>query len=186
MSAIATPQSTVKVAPAETPVIRSAAARRVMAGLRIVIGWTFLWAFLDKAFALGFSTEAGNGWIEGGSPTTGYLMGASEGWFGGMWSALAGTAFADWLFMLGLLGLGVAAILGIGLRVAAVAGVLMAVFMYASQLPITAGATNPVTTAHWYYAFLFVLFPLVDAGRTWGLAGAWERVPFVRGTRWLR
>ena len=24
--------------------------------LRIAMGWTFLWAFLDKAFALGFST----------------------------------------------------------------------------------------------------------------------------------
>lgn len=170
---------------AEAPVVRSSAARRVLAALRIVIGWSFLWAFLDKTFALGFNTQAGNGWIEGGSPTTGYLMGASDGWFGPMWAALAGTAVADWLFMLGLLGLGVAALLGIGLRVAAVAGVALAVFMYASQLPLT-GATNPVTTAHWYYALLFVLFPLVDAGRTWGLAGLWERTGLVRAASWLR
>ena len=166
-------------------VVRSRAGRRVLSVLRIVVGWTFLWAFLDKTFALGFNTQAGNGWIEGGSPTTGYLMGASDGWFGPMWAALAGTAVADWLFMLGLLGLGVAALLGIGLRVAAVAGVALAVFMYASQLPLT-GATNPVTTAHWYYALLFVLFPLVDAGRTWGLAGLWERTGLVRAASWLR
>lgn len=168
-----------------TPVVRSTAARRVIAALRVVIGWSFLWAFLDKTFALGFTTQAGNGWIEGGSPTTGYLMGASEGTFGGLWQALAGTAFADWTFMLGLLGLGLAAILGIGLRAAAVAGVLLAGFMFLSQLPLT-GSTNPVTTAHWYYALLFVLFPLVDAGRTWGLAGMWERLPLVRSTAWLR
>ena len=112
-------------------------------------------------------------------------MGASEGWFGSLWSALAGNPVADWLFMLGLLGLGLAAILGIGLRVAAVAGVLLAAFMYLSQLPLT-GATNPVTTAHWYYALLFVLFPLVDAGRTWGLAAIWERIPLVRSAPWLR
>lgn len=185
MTAIAAPKTAPQTG-AEAPVVRSAAGRRVFAALRIVIGWTFLWAFIDKLFGLGFSTQAGNGWIEGGSPTTGYLMGASEGWFGPLWQALAGSAVADWLFMLGLLGLGLAAILGIGLRLAAVAGVLMAGFMYISQLPIVEGATNPVTTAHWYYALLFVLFPLLDAGRTWGLAGMWERVPFVRGTRWLR
>ena len=185
MTATPTRPAAVQAQAPDTPVVRSAGARRVLAALRIVIGWTFLWAFLDKTFALGFNTEAGNGWIEGGSPTTGYLMGASDGWFGPLWQTLAGTALADWLFMLGLLGLGIAAILGVGLRIAAIAGVLMAGFMYASQLPLT-GATNPITTSHWYYALLFVLFPMVDAGRTWGLAGAWERVPFVRGTRWLR
>ena len=171
---------------AEAPVVRSSAARRVLAALRIVIGWSFLWAFLDKAFALGYSTEAGNGWIQGGSPTSGYLMGASDGWLGGMFAALSGVAVVDWLFMLGLLGLGIAAVLGIGLRVAAVAGVAMAGMMYLSQLPLEAGATNPVTTSHWYYILLFVLFPLTDAGRTWGLAGLWERMPVVRSVSWLR
>jgi thiosulfate dehydrogenase (quinone) large subunit len=185
MTAIETRPAPLQAPAPETSVVRSTAARRVLAALRFVIGWTFLWAFLDKTFALGFSTEAGNGWIEGGSPTAGYLMGASEGWFGPLWQSLSGTAIADWLFMLALLGLGIAAILGIGLRVAAVAGVLLAGSMYLSQLP-PSGATNPITTTHWYYALLFVLFPLLDAGRTWGLAGVWERLPLVRSASWLR
>lgn len=189
MTAIDTRPAAAAPAPAaaEPHVVGSVAARRVIAALRIVVGWSFLWAFLDKTFALGFTTEAGNGWIEGGSPTTGYLSGAAEGWFGGLFSALAGVALVDWVFMLGLLGLGLAAILGVGLRVAAVAGVAMAAMMYASQLPLEVGAaTNPITTTHWYYALLFVIFPLVDAGRTWGLAGLWERTPMVRAARWLR
>ena len=54
---------------------------RAIAALRIAFGFTFLWAFLDKAFALGFATgkdEAGTvdyfgdaAWINGGSPTEG-------------------------------------------------------------------------------------------------------------------
>jgi hypothetical protein len=171
MTATVTPPASSQIRLPDTPVVRSSAARRVIAGLRIVIGWSFLWAFMDKPFALGFSTEAGNGWIHGNSPTTGYLMGASEGWFGSLWSALAGNPIADWLFMLGLLGLGVAAIAGIGLRIAAVAGVLLATFMYLSQLPLT-GATNPHLRFNywhdieedWDYDFVEVS---TDGGNTW-------------------
>jgi hypothetical protein len=35
---------------------REVRAARVWGMLRIALGWTFLWAFLDKAFALGFAT----------------------------------------------------------------------------------------------------------------------------------
>jgi hypothetical protein len=36
--------------------IHTKGLQRVFALLRLALGWTFLWAFLDKAFALGFST----------------------------------------------------------------------------------------------------------------------------------
>src|SRR5207247_2311260 len=36
--------------------IHTKGLQRVFAVLRLAMGWTFLWAFLDKAFALGFST----------------------------------------------------------------------------------------------------------------------------------
>lgn len=170
----------------QTTVVRSPAGRRVLAALRIVVGFNFLWAFLDKAFGLSFTTPADNAWFSGGSPTRGYLTGASEGWFGAMWEPMAGNAAVDLLFMLALLGLGVAALAGIGLRVAAVAGVLLALFFYLSQLPLAAGeATNPVTTSHWYYALIFPLLPLLDAGRTWGLAATWQRLTAVRERPWL-
>jgi thiosulfate dehydrogenase (quinone) large subunit len=169
------------------PVVRSEPARRIIAALRIVIGFNFLWSFLDKAFGLGYNTAAEGAWFAGGSPTQGYLMGASEGWLGPMWAAMAGNPVVDVLFMMALLGLGLAAIFGAGLRLAAGAAVLLSVGFYLSQLPIEAGvATNPVTTAHWYYLLLFLLFPLVDAGRTWGVANIWERFAIVRKAPWLR
>ena len=36
--------------------------------LRILMGWLFLWTFLDKTFGLGFATTAEKAWIAGGSP----------------------------------------------------------------------------------------------------------------------
>jgi thiosulfate dehydrogenase (quinone) large subunit len=168
-------------------VVSFSAGRKVLAALRIVVGFNFLWAFLDKTFGLQYSTAAENAWIAGGSPTRGYLMGASEGTFGGLWSALAGNVVVDVLFMMALLGLGIAALLGIGLSIAAGAGMLLSIFFYLSQLPLEAGAaTNPVTTSHWYYFLLFLLFPLFDAGRTWGLAGRWERLAIVERLPLLR
>ncbi|HEX4815523.1 MAG TPA: hypothetical protein VFV66_22495, partial [Nonomuraea sp.] len=103
----------------------------VWAIARISIGWVFLWAFLDKTFGWGFATPANRAWIEGGSPTTGFLKGTGENALGGFFSALAGQAWVDWLFMAGLLGIGLALILGVGTRIAAVTGSLMLVLMWA-------------------------------------------------------
>jgi len=168
-------------------VVRSSLGRRVIAALRIVIGFNFLWSFLDSTFGLGYSTSSEDAWIAGASPTEGYLMGASDGAFGAAWEAMAGNPVVDVLFMLALLGLGVAAISGAGLRIAAIAGLLLAGSMYLSQLPLEAGeANNPLTTDHWYYVLLFAMFPLVDAGRTWGVAGIWERFSIVQRFPWLR
>ena len=38
----------------EEDVLRSSPARKVLAGLRIVLGWYFLWAFIDKIFGFGY------------------------------------------------------------------------------------------------------------------------------------
>jgi CPA2 family monovalent cation:H+ antiporter-2 len=37
------------------------------------MGFVFLWAFLDKTFGFGYATASGKGWIDGGSPTEGFL-----------------------------------------------------------------------------------------------------------------
>ena len=52
----------------DRPIVGSLAARRVLAVLRIMFGFYFLWAFLDKTFGLGFATPAAKAWINGGSP----------------------------------------------------------------------------------------------------------------------
>lgn len=158
------------------------ATKAVLGVTRIVVGWTFLWAFIDKAFGLGYATPSGKGWIDGGSPTKGFLGGAADGPFKGIYNDLAGTAFADWLFMLGLLGIGVAMLLGIGMRIAGVAGVLLYVLMWTVVLP---PANNPITDEHILGALIVATLALVGAGDYFGLGHWWRETTLVRRLPWL-
>ncbi|MEV0168474.1 hypothetical protein [Nonomuraea fuscirosea] len=151
----------------------------VWAAARIAIGWIFLWAFLDKTFGWGFATPADRAWINGGSPTTGFLKGTGENALGGLFSGLAGQAWVDWLFMAGLLGIGLALVLGIGIRVAAGAGTLMLVLMWAAELPL---ANNPFMDDHIVYAIVLVGLALTGAGTTLGLGN----LPVVQRNAWLK
>jgi hypothetical protein len=51
-------------------------AAKFLAVFRVVLGFEFLWAFLDKTFGLGYATPAERAWINGGSPTKGFLRSA--------------------------------------------------------------------------------------------------------------
>ena len=152
-------------------------ARYLLAALRFSLGWVFLWAFLDKTWGLGFATPAENAWVEGASPTTGYLGNAVSGPFADFYNGLAGSAVVDWLFMLGLLGIGLALILGIGMRIAAVAGVLMLVMMWTAVLP---PENNPFMDDHIIYSLVLVLLAVVGAGRFLGLGSQWEQLSIVQ------
>jgi thiosulfate dehydrogenase [quinone] large subunit len=153
----------------------------------------FLWAFLDKTFGLGYATPSAKAWINGGSPTKGFLSSIDVGPFQGMFHSLAGTPFADWAFMLGLLGIGVALIAGIGLRIAAGAAVLMMSMMWFAEYPLAqhtsagkpSGSTNPITDYHFIYAVSAVTVALTYAGNTWGLGRWWAELPVVQKHRWL-
>lgn len=57
----------------------TATQAHVLAGLRLLTGFVFLWAFLDKTFGFGYATGSGRGWIDGGSPTEGFLGGVAVG-----------------------------------------------------------------------------------------------------------
>ncbi|MEU4428857.1 DoxX family membrane protein [Actinoplanes sp. NPDC024001] len=161
------------------------AAARALAVLRITTGFVFLWAFLDKTFGFGFATPAERAWINGGSPTKGFLSSLETGPFTGFFHSIAGATWANWLFMLGLLGIGVAMILGIGLRVAAVAAALMMAFMWVAEWPLAAGSSNPVVDYHVIYGVSAVVLALTYAGHTWGLGRRWARLPLVQRRRWL-
>ena len=128
-----------------------------MAGIRLALGWVFLWAFLDKAFGLGFATPSERSWFNGGSPTNGFL-GSAEGPFSGFYHSIAGTGIADAFFMTGLLGIGLALMLGIGMRVAAGAGALLTVMMWTAVLPPT---TNPFMDDHLIYAAILIVLALL-------------------------
>jgi len=144
---------------------------------RISVGFVFLWAFLDKLFGLGFATPAAKSWLNGGSPTAGFLMGSSDGPMGGLFSALAGQAWVDWLFMLGLLGIGSALMLGIGMRIAAASGTVMLLMMYAAVMPVT---SNPFLDQHLIYAMVLIGLALGLAGDTLGLGKWWASTSLVK------
>ena len=93
-------------------------AARSLAALRIAFGLTFLWAFFDKLFGLGYATPEERAWINGGDPTAGFLKG-SEGPFDSFYHSLVGDWWVSPLFMIGLAGIGLALTLGIGMRIAA-------------------------------------------------------------------
>ncbi|MFC7532807.1 hypothetical protein [Actinoplanes sp. GCM10030250] len=168
-------------------------AARLLAVLRIATGFVFLWAFLDKTFGLGYSTAAERAWLNGGSPTKGFLSSIDVGPFAGFFTSIAGAAWADWLFMLGLLGIGVALILGIGLRVAAAAAGLMMAFMWIAEWPpaqtTNSGeptrSSNPVVDYHVIYGLSAAVVALTYAGHTWGLGRWWAGLPIVQKNRWL-
>ena len=159
------------------------AAIRIVAGVtRLALGWVFLWAFLDKTFGLGFATPADAAWLKGGSPTTGYLS-SIDGTFADFFNGMAGHAWADWLFMLGLLGIGVALMLGVFMNLAALSATVMLVFMWMAALPLE---NNPFLDDHLVYAAVAVLLALMGAGRWLGLGAMWERLPFVQRSPLLK
>lgn len=158
------------------------AAWYALAATRVLLGFVFLWAFLDKTFGLGVATTAAKAWVNGGSPTTGFLtMGVNpESPFADFFHGLAGSSVIDWLFMLGLLGVGVALVLGVGLRMAAVAGTALLLMMWAASLPLE---NNPLVDDHIVYAA--VLWVIAAGRREFSVASWWTSLETVKKNKWL-
>jgi thiosulfate dehydrogenase [quinone] large subunit len=184
--------------------VRTRGLQRVMGVLRIAMGWTFLWAFIDKAFGLGFSTgrnaETGaivfggpDAWVNGGSPTAGVVGFALKGPFKGAIQTVTGyemtqagpqvAAWVDWLYMVTLLAIGVALILGIATKLAAIGGIAwMAVFYLATAIwP----EHNPFLDEHIVEILVLAAVLLANAGRYYGLGKAWQKLGFVKDRRYL-
>jgi thiosulfate dehydrogenase [quinone] large subunit len=165
------------VRPARVNAPAKGAAAYVWAITRLSLGWIFLWAFLDKLFGLGHETPGARAWIDGGSPTGGFLKNSPTGPFEGIYNDIAGAMWADWLFMIGLAGIGAALILGIGIRIAAAAGALLMVMMWAAVLP---PESNLFMDDHIIYALVLAGLALVSAGNTLGLGKWWGNTKLVR------
>lgn len=182
--------------------VPSGAWREWGAVARILLGFTFLWAFLDKAFGLGYTTKSASAWLFGfgdGSPTYGFLKFGSnpEGPFAGTFNGMADkspNAFWNWLFMFALVGVGVAFIFGIFMRLAAVGGSLLLFLMYLAEAPwakytdasgATVAGNNPIIDDHIIYGVVMITLMLLMAGRTWGLGRWWESLGFVKKLPWL-
>ena len=188
--------------------IHTKGLQRVVAALRLAMGWTFLWAFLDKAFALGFSTgrvlnEAGetvkidffgaDAWIHGASPTAGAIGFALKGPFADVIQTVTGfqmtqtgprvAGWVDWVYMVSMLLIGLGLITGVMTRLAAMGGIIwMAVFYLGTAIwP----EHNPFLDDHVVDAIVLVALILANAGRYYGLGKVWQRMEFVRDRRYL-
>lgn len=156
----------------------------ISALIRISLGWVFLWAFLDKLFGLGFATTAEKAWINGGSPTLGFLKFGTSGPFAGIFQAMAGNTFVDWLFMLGLLGIGVALLLGIATRLAGWSGALMMLLMWLAVLP---KENNPFMDDHIIYGLILIWMTYKpNVANTLGVGKWWSELEFVKRFPFLR
>jgi thiosulfate dehydrogenase [quinone] large subunit len=166
--------------------------------LRLLLGWSFLWAFLDKMFGLGFATcraadssaidfGCDAAMINGGSPTYGLLeFGTQSSHTGGLFSWMASSGpdsigWADIGFMLALLLGGAALMLGIAVRSAAIGSAVLMVFMF---LAVDVWpANNPINSSHVIEGFAFLGIATVGAGRLslqkWfaGFGGPLAKIP---------
>ncbi len=153
-----------------------------LAGGRILLGLIFLWAFFDKWIGLGYATSSSKAWMNGGSPTNGFLHGV-EGPFSSFFHSLAGNVWVDWLFMIGLLGIGLALTFGIVVRLAAVTGSILLFLMWMASLPIQ---TNPIIDDHLVYITLLLAIAYGLPQQKWSLAKWWRSQPLIKRNAWLQ
>ena len=162
-----------------------------LAALRVGVGFVFLWAFVDKLLGLGYSTPSERAWLNGGSPTKGFLSKVDVGPFAGFFRDIAGNVVVDWLFMLGLLGIGAAVLSGVALRLAAASGTLLMALMWAAEWHPArftgAGeatrSTNPLVDYHVVYALALIVVAVTYAGDRFGLGRPRAQLPLVRRHR---
>jgi thiosulfate dehydrogenase (quinone) large subunit len=86
------------------------------------------------------------------------------------------------LFMVGLIGIAVALVLGIAMRLACIAGALLVVLMWSASLP---PQDDLFMDNHIIYALLLIGLAAVGAGNTFGLGKRWARTGLVQRYRWL-
>lgn len=135
--------------------------RNIFNVLRVAMSFIFLWAFVDKLFGFGLATKPESAWINGGSPTTGFLANAVQGPLSGFFNSLSGIEIVDWLFMLGLLFIGLTFLFNKYVKYGAIAGMIMMALMY---LALLFPDNNPLIDDHIIYFLVFALFFSRDTG----------------------
>ncbi len=142
--------------------------------LRVTLGWLFLYSGYSKIASGTFSAA-------------GLLKGAKT--FPELYAWFASSGNIEWVNLLneyGQLLIGIALILGVGVRVASYAGALMMLLYYFPSLDFPkAGERNFIVDDHIIYIAIFLVLASVRAGRTLGLEATAERT-VAKGQSWYR
>lgn len=157
--------------------------QKVWVLLRLALAEVFLWAFLDKVFGWGFATAANKSWLLGNSPTLGFLKFGTSGPLAGFYQTLAGNPIVDWLFMMGLLLVGLGLLSGIMIRLTCWGGALLMFLIYLAAWP---PKNNPLIDEHIVYIFVLVGLNIVSAGEWWGWGSWWSQTALVKKHSWLK
>ncbi|MEK6898580.1 MAG: hypothetical protein AABW79_00605 [Nanoarchaeota archaeon] len=155
--------------------------------LRILIGLIFLWAFFDKLIGLGFATclntetqkleiMCDKAWLNGGSPTFGYLSYATKGPLAGFYQSLASLPIVDWLFMFGLLGVGLTLTFGFLIRFGSLVGALMLFLMWTAVFP---PEHHPFVDDHIINIIILLGLAFINTGKNWSLGNWWLNLSFL-------
>jgi thiosulfate dehydrogenase [quinone] large subunit len=171
-----------------TDMPRSVGANIAWAAIRVALAVVFLWTFLDKTLALGWATgrDAKTGtvaflgkdaWISGASPTAGFLKFGTSGPLAPLFKAISGSPVVDWLFMLGMGGVGLGLLLGVAWRLTISAGVALMVLL---RLAVWTDPNNPIVDEHVVYALVLLGIAAAPYARWASLDRWWRRIGIVR------
>lgn len=149
---------------------------RLLAVTRIVLAWFMIWPFFDKMFGLGYQTPAGQGMIDGGSPSS-FVVFADGGLLKPFWDSVGGNSAVDVLMMVGIIAIGIALLLGIGSKIACVAFTVFLLLMYSLHVP---PSDNPLIDYRITWILLTWIVYFGKGFEKYSLCDRWKELPFVR------
>jgi len=157
-----------------------------IAALRVVVGWVFLYAGIEKIFGAEPFTAAS--FLQFG--TAGTAPGAAEGAIvnptQAFWVDLASNAAAigviDFLVPFGQVAIGAALVLGLGTRLAGAMGFLMMSFITIAAWDFAFGIANYTAVL----AITALLLGIMRAGEIYGVDAIVDEQPVVKRTPVLR
>jgi thiosulfate dehydrogenase [quinone] large subunit len=159
-----------------------------IAVVRVATGIVFLTAGLEKW--LGAEPFSAAGFLKFGTLGTPVLGSAAEGVVYNpthdFWVSLAGNAtlmpVLNWLVVFGEIAIGLALVLGVGTRIAAVAGTLMMALFFIAAWNFEHGIVNEQLM----YGIVAGFLGVIAAGRYFGVDALIEKATTVRHTPQLR
>lgn len=155
---------------------------------RITLGLIFLWTFFDKLLGLGHETchdtktgvvetMCSKAWINGGSPTYGFLKMAASGPFKSFYNSMAENKLIAFIFMLSILLIGIALVFGIAMKLATIGGSILLAMMWSAVLP---PENNPILDDHIVYILLILAIFFSNSHQKLGLGNWWAKQPIVK------
>lgn len=139
--------------------------------LRVVLGLSML-QVAEKLFLGGW-----DGWTN----VSGLLPSVVKGPIGNVYTALWGSQVVLWLLILGSLAIGLAMVLGVLTRLAALVGALIMLSFYTANLPPATGWFDVQLVE----IFAFFLVASMGAGHVWGIDSLLRRVERTSWWYWM-